>query len=61
MNEFRLYKWYRRIVSLRKKCSGIREYLETIGVDEYNPIEIIKKTQGRMAEDHQWIKMEDVM
>ena len=53
-------------VFLKERCipkerSGIREYLEAIGVDEYNPIEIIKKTQGRMAEDNQWIKMEDVM
>ena len=43
-----------------KERSGLREYLEAIGVDEYNPIDIIKKTQGRMAEDNQWIKMEDV-
>ena len=48
---------------LEERCvprsrSGIREYLETIGVEEYNPIEIIKKTSGRMAEDNQWIKLE---
>ena len=41
-----------------KSRSGIREYLETIGVEEYNPIEIIRKTEGRMAEDHQWIRLE---
>jgi len=50
---------------LEERCvprsrSGIREYLETIGVEEYNPLEIIKKTSGRMAEDDQWIKLEDV-
>ena len=48
---------------LEERCvprsrSGIREYLETIGAEEYNPIEIIKKTSGRMAEDNQWIKLE---
>ena len=48
---------------LEERCvsrsrSGIREYLETIGIEEYNPIEIIKKTSGRMAEDNQWIKLE---
>ena len=48
---------------LEERCvprsrSGIREYLETIGVEEYNPIEIIKRTSGRMAEDNQWIKLE---
>ncbi len=40
--------------------SGLREYLETIGVEEYNPLEIIQKTQGRMAEDDQWIKLEEI-
>lgn len=50
---------------LEERCvprnrSGIREYLETIGVEEYNPLEIIKKTEGRMAEDDQWIKLEDI-
>ena len=38
--------------------SGIREYLEAIGVEEYSPMEIIKKTSGRMAEDNQWLKWE---
>lgn len=50
---------------LEERCvprsrSGIREYLETIGVEEYNPIEIIKKTSGRMSEDDQWIKLEEI-
>ena len=50
---------------LEERCiprgrSGIREYLETIGVEEYNPIEIIKKTSGRMAEDNQWLKCEAI-
>ena len=50
---------------LEERCvprsrSGIREYLETIGVEQYNPIEIIKKTSGRMAEDNQWIKWEEI-
>ena len=43
-----------------KSRSGIREYLEAIGVEEYNPLEIIKKTEGRMAEDNQWIKLEGI-
>ena len=48
---------------LEERCvprnrSGIREYLETIGVEEYDPLEIIKKTSGSMAEDNQWIKLE---
>ena len=43
-----------------KSRAGIREYLETIGVDEYNPIEIIKKTKGKMAEDKQWLELEEM-
>ena len=43
---------------LPKSRAGIREYLEAIGVSEYDPMEIIKKTAGRMAEDDQWIEME---
>lgn len=39
---------------------GLKHYLDTIGVDEYNPFEIIKKTQGRMAEDHQWVKVTEL-
>ena len=38
--------------------SGLREYLEAIGVDNYQPFEIVAKTNGRMAEDNQWIKTE---
>jgi len=50
---------------LEERCvsrsrSGIREYLEAIGVEEYNPMEIIKKTSGRMAEDNQWLKLEEI-
>ena len=45
---------------LPKSRAGIREYLEAIGVSEYDPMEIIKKTAGRMAEDYQWIEMEAV-
>ncbi|MBE6904146.1 MAG: hypothetical protein E7480_06015 [Ruminococcaceae bacterium] len=43
-----------------KSRSGIREYLEAIGVEEYSPIEIIKKTHGKMAEDSQWLEMEEI-
>lgn len=47
---------------LEKRCiprsrAGLREYLETIGVDQYDPLRIIQKTGGRMAEDHQWLKV----
>ena len=48
---------------LEERCvprdrAGLREYLEAIGVDDYDPLEIIKKTSGRMAEDNQRLEME---
>ena len=48
---------------LEERCiprarAGLREYLEAIGVEEYDPIAIIKRTEGRMAEDDQWIRIE---
>ncbi len=57
--------WEEFMVFLEERCipkerSGIREYLEAIGVAEYNPLEIIKKTKGKMAEDNQWIEIEKI-
>jgi len=48
---------------LEERCiprerAGLREYLEVIGVGEYDPLEIILKTNGRMAEDKQWLKVD---
>ena len=43
-----------------KERSGRRDYLEAIGVVEYDPLEIIKKTKGKMAEDNQWIEIEEI-
>lgn len=55
--------WEDYLIFLEERCipkarAGLREYLDEIGVDEYDPLEIIKKTSGRMAEDQQWIKVE---
>lgn len=43
-----------------KSRMGLKEYLYEIGVDEYDPLEIIKKTNGKMAEDSQWIEVEEI-
>ena len=48
---------------LEERCiprdrAGVREYLEVLGLDAYDPLQIIKKTSGRMAEDQQWLKVE---
>lgn len=41
-----------------KERAGLREYLESLGLAEYDPLEIIQKTAGRMAEDSQWLEVE---
>ena len=48
---------------LEERCvprdrAGLREYLEALGLDEYNPLEILQKTAGHMAEDDQWLELE---
>ena len=42
-----------------RERAGLREYLDALGIDEYEPLEIIRKTKGRMAEDNQWIEVYD--
>lgn len=50
---------------LKDRCipesrAGLKYYLNSIKVDEYNPLEIIKKTKGKMAEDNQWLDTEEL-
>lgn len=61
----KLPSWENYLQFLEDRCiprgrDGLRWYLDAIGADEYEPLEIIKKTQGRMAEDNQWLKVEVV-
>lgn len=55
--------WEDFLAFLEERCvprarAGIREYLDEIGVERYEPLEIVKRTSGRMAEDDQWLKCE---
>ena len=50
---------------LEERCiprqrAGLREYLETLGLEEYDPYAIIRMTRGRMAEDDQWLEVNDI-
>lgn len=54
-NDFRHFLEERCIPSQR---AGLREYLETLGLDEYDPLSILERTGGRMAEDQQWLTIE---
>ena len=58
--------WFDFQYFLEERCiprgrDGLREYLEALGLDEYSPIELIKKTYGRIAEDNQWLKEKAVL
>ena len=45
---------------ISKNRDRLRDYLNTIGLDYYEPLEIIKITKGKMAEDNQWIKVTEL-
>ena len=54
--------WDDFMAFLEERCvprerAGIREYLEALGLDEYDPLEIVMRTHGCMAEDDQWIEV----
>lgn len=46
---------------LRERCfpetrGNAKQLLRSIGIDSYDPIQIVEKTKGRMAEDELWLK-----
>ena len=54
--------WADYLDFLQERCvpktrDGIQFYLKEIGLEVYDPLEIIRKTEGRMAEDNHWIKI----
>ena len=57
--------WQDYQIFLEERCipksrAGLKEYLNAIGVDEYNPVEIIRKTKGRMAEDQSRLEVTEL-
>lgn len=47
---------------LKSRCfpperANVRWILEDLGLSSYDPLQIIEKTEGRMAEDKQWIRI----
>lgn len=42
--------------------TSLKQYIEDLGLDEYNPYEIVRLTHGVMWEDNMWLKFpgEDV-
>ena len=61
-----LPSWMDLEAFLEERCvpaqrAGLREYLEALGLDEYDPLAIIRKTGGRMAEDDQWMEVQEII
>ena len=42
---------------VQQERDGLKYYLSDLGLDCYDPLAIIRKTEGRMAEDSCWIKI----
>lgn len=40
-----------------RQRDGVRAYLSALGLDHYDPLDIIRKTKGRMAEDTCWVNI----
>ena len=40
-----------------RQRDGLPRYLARLGLEEYDPLAIIRKTEGRMAEDACWLKI----
>ena len=54
--------WGEYMDFLQERCipktrDGIQYYLKELGLEVYDPLEIIRKTEGRMAEDNHWIRI----
>lgn len=57
--------WEDLAAFLEERCiprgrAGLQEHLAGMGLGEYDPLEILKKTKGRMAEDQQWLEIEEI-
>ena len=46
--------------SIPRTRHGLKRILEELGLDEYDPVKITEKSQGRMFEDHQWFEISEV-
>lgn len=50
-------------IFLRDRCfpptrGYLKEELQTLGLDSYDPLQIVEKTKGRTAEDGLWLKIQ---
>ena len=45
---------------ISRQRAELQEYLKALGLDEYDPSAIIRKTKGRMAEDDQCLEVREI-
>ena len=51
------YEEFLKSRCIPKERDGIKFYLKELGLYEYDTLEIIKKTNGRIAEDESWLAL----
>ena len=42
-----------------RQRDGLNRYLKTLGLDEYDPLAIVRRTEGRMAEDNFYLEIRE--
>lgn len=52
------FEWFLQERCFPKSRAHCKDILRDMGLDFYDPLQIIEKTKGRMAEDCQWIEIE---
>lgn len=49
------YEWFLSERVISQDRGDVKLFLKQLGIDFYDPLLIIEKTDGRMAEDQQWL------
>jgi len=57
-NVHQIYDWIEGRCMPRNRAN-IREYLTSMGISSYDPIEMIKRTKGIMHADYLWTRFKD--
>ena len=50
--------WFFRRRCFPETQDGVEELLEMLGLKQYDPYSIVKKTKGMMWKDHCWVRFE---
>lgn len=53
-NDFENFLWDRCFPQTRGNCN---ELLRNLGLTDYDPLQIVEKTKGRLADDEMWLRL----